>query len=315
MAIKKVVWDWETTLGQDPVAPAPIFIKPNGDTGMSATRQTKTDESIGGDIDANSAPYGTFNEISGSLKIPMTYENMGVILRAMFGAPTTTGASAPYTHTFVSTVENLPSFLLQETGDVDGVNQIDRYNGLIAKSIGLSVAPDGDYNVDLSIVGVSHRDSVVDGVAELSETNAITLAETRIKNDQANLLINNTTYVLGKSFSMTYDRGSVAEPLIGSGLSAGYAEAKGVSATGNLESLFDTTLYTNTKNETPFAVDVRFVSGTNQLDIFMDEVQMSFNRESKKVGEKYPVNGDFTAFKNTGTELVRVVLVNNVASY
>ncbi len=315
MAINKFVMDWETTKGVDPASPAPIYMSPAGETGISATRQTKTDEIIGGDIDSGGEPYGTFNEVSGSTNFPMTYERIGYVLKAMFGAPTTTG-TGPYTHTFTSTIDCLPTFLFQETGaDCGGSDQVDRYNGLMAKSIGINMSPSGDYNVSFSYVGLSHRDSITDGITELDETNKVVTATTRIKNEQASLLVDGTTYPLAKDFSFNYDRNTVADNLIGSGQNAGLIYAQAPKATGSISSLFDANVYTKAKNEQKLSVVLNYTDGANILKITLGEVKFGFKRESKKLGEKYAVNLDFNAFKNTGTELVKIELTNSIATY
>lgn len=315
MAINKMVMDWETTKGVDPVAPAPIYVTPTGETGIGVSRQTKMDEVIGGDIDSGGEPYGTFNEVSGTTNFPMTYERVGFILKAMFGAPTTTGTGT-YVHTFTSTVDCLPTFLFQETGaDCGASTQIDRYNGLMAKSIALSMSPSGDYNIGFSYVGMSHRDSITDGITELVETSKVVTATTRIKNEHSSLLIDGTSYVLAKDFSLNYDRSTVSENLIGSGANAGDVYALTPKASGNISSLFDSALYTKAKNETSVPVVLTYTDGTNILKITLGEVKFSFKRESKKMGEKYAVNLDYSAFKNTGSELVKVELTNSIATY
>lgn len=314
MAISKLVMDFETTKGIDPSSPKPIYLSPAGETGLSVTRQSNTDDVIGGDIDSGGEQYGTSNEVSGSTNFPMDYEKIGYLLKAMFGGATTTG-TGPYTHVFTSTVDALPTFLFQETGLVNGVTQVDRYNGLIAKSIGINVSPSGDYNVSFSTVGMKHRDSMIDGITELDETNKVVLTSTRIKNEQTSLLVDGTSFPLAKDFSFNYDRNSTAESLIGSGLNAGDVYAQAVKTSGSLSSLFDTGLYTKAKAETPLSLEVKCVSGTNSLSIKMGEVVLSFKRESKKKGEKYPVNADYTAYKNSGTEQVKVTLVNSISAY
>lgn len=315
MAINKVIMDFETTKGVDPAAPKPIYVTPSGETGLTATRQTKTDDVIGGDIDSGGEPYGTYNEVAGTTNFPMTYERIGYLFKAMFGSPTTTG-SGTYKHTFTSTIDCLPTFVFQETGEECGAStQIDRYNGMMAKSLGLSMSPSGDYNVSFSCVGMSHRDSIVDGIVELDETNKIVTSSTRIKNEHSSLLIDGSTFALGKDFSFNYDRGTVSEAYIGSGVNVGDVYAMQPKLTGNISSLFDSSLYAKSKNENSLLVVMNYTDGTNILKITLGEVKLSFKRDSKKIGEKYAINADYTAFKASGSELVKIELTNNIASY
>ncbi len=173
--IKKVVLDWETVPGEDPSSPKPIYLKTT-ESGITVNRQTKTDDIIGGDIDSGGEPYGTFNEVAGAITTPLYFEQIGVILKAALGSPTTVdNTNGTYTHTFVST-ECIPSFCLQNTLKNDcesGSDIVERYNGLKAKGFSFTVSPDGDYNISLDTVGMSMRDSIVDGISELDETNKI----------------------------------------------------------------------------------------------------------------------------------------------
>ena len=75
--IKKVVLDWEDTAGIDPSSPKPIILTA-AESGITANRQTKVDNVIGGDIDSGGEPYGTFNEVAGGITTPLYFEQIGV---------------------------------------------------------------------------------------------------------------------------------------------------------------------------------------------------------------------------------------------
>lgn len=51
--------------------------------------------------------------VEGDITIPLDPRFLGIWLKALFGAPTTTGASAPYTHTFASGGWSLPSMAIE----------------------------------------------------------------------------------------------------------------------------------------------------------------------------------------------------------
>jgi len=315
--IKKVVLDWEDTPGSDPSSPKPIYLK-TVESGIVVNRQTKTDNIIGGDIDSGNEPYGTFNEVSGGITTPLYFEQIGVLLKASLGSPTTVdNGDGTYTHTFVSTA-CIPSFCLQNTlnNSCDGGSDIvERYNGLKAKGFSLTVSPDGDYNISLDTVGMSMRDSIVDGIGELDETNKIVLGSTRIKNTHTSLKIDGSVYTLSKSLSLSLDRGTEATYTIGTGANAGEVNDLQVKASGDFSGLFDDAIYTKAKNEMPVSFDVVMTSGSDSLTWTVAEAKFAFKNEAKKVGEKYPLNLGWTGYKSTGTELLKVVLTNTVSSY
>jgi hypothetical protein len=314
--IKKVVLDWETTAGTDPSLPEPIVLTAV-ESGITASRQTKTDSVIGGDIDSGGEPFGTFNEVAGGITTPLYFEQIGVLLKASLGDPTTVDNTGSYTHTFKST-ECIPSFCIQNTlnNSCDGGSDlIERYNGLKAKGFSIDVSPDGDYNFSLDTVGMSFKDSITDSITELDETNKISLGATRIKNAHTSLKIDNVSYTLSKSFSMSLDRGTEATYTIGTGANAGEISDMQVSASGDFSSLFDSSVYTKAKNEMPVSFDIIITDGTNTLTLTIAEAKFSFKNEAKRVGEKYPLNLAWNGYKSVGTELLKVELTNNVASY
>jgi len=315
--IEKVVLDWEDTPGQDPASPKPIYLSAV-ESGITINRQNKTDNVISGDIDSGGELYGTVNEVTGSITTPMYFEQIGVLMKALLGAPTSAdNGDGTYTHTFVSTA-CIPSFCIQNTLKDDcngGSNIIERYNGCKAKSTSISITPDGDFNIGLDIVGMKFSDSITDGVAELDETNKIVLSTTRIKNAHTALKIDGASYTLAKDFSLSVDRGTEATYTIGTGANAGLISDKQVTVNGSFSSLFDSIVYTKAKNETKVSFDISITDGTNSLVFTVAEAKFSFKNESKKVGEKYPLNLDWTGYKTTGTEKIKVVLTNAVASY
>ena len=315
--IQKVVLDWETTAGEDPVAAKPIYLT-SVESGITANRQTKTDNVIGGDIDSGGEPYGTFNEVNGGITTPMYFEQIGVLLKASLGNPTTVdNGDGTFTHTFVSH-NCIPSFCLQNTMKNDceaGVNIIERYNGLKAKGFNITISPDGDYTFSLDTVGMKFRDSITDGLTELDEASKVVLGATRIKNAHTSLLIDGSSYTLSKSFSLSLDRGTEATYTIGTGANAGEISDLQVKANGDFSSLFDGGVYTKAKNETPVSFEVVVSDSSNSLSFKVAEAKFSFKNEAKKVGEKYPLNLSWNGYKTTGSELLKVVLTNTVTSY
>lgn len=222
-----------------------------------------------------------------------------------------------YSHIFGSTVCT-PSFCVQNTLKDDcgsGSKIIERYNGCKAKSANLSIAPDGDFNISIDIVGMKFRDSITDGITELDETNKIQLPATRIKNAFASLNIDGSTYKLAKDFSLTIDRGTEAEYTLGTGANAGLVSDKQVIVNGSMSSLFDTSVYTKAKNESTVSFDITITDGDNSLTFTVAEAKFSFKTESKKVGEKYPLNLDWSAFKQSAAEKIKVELINTVSNY
>lgn len=308
----KFVIDKETTAGTDPVAPTAYVLGVN-EISIGATPNTKVDDIIGGDIDFGGEEYTTSEDVSGGIKAPLYYEQVGVALNVILGDPVTTGTS-PYVHTFKSTA-CIGSWVAEDTlsGTCDGSSDmVKRFNGLKGNTFSLSISPDGDYNYDISLVGSKGRDSLVDGISALDATNEITLASTRMKNAHATITIAGSEYKLAKDFSISIDRGTTAEKVIGDGAIVDDAMVK---VTGSISSIFDDTVYALAKANTSTPAIINLTDGTNILKITLAETQFKFKDEPRKVGEKYPMNLDVNVFKKTGTEKIKVELTNSIASY
>lgn len=310
---KKVVLDWESTYGQTPASPTPFVLMVNS-SGITASEQTGTDNVIGGDIDTGGQIYKKSDDIAGSLTMPMYYEQIGVLLKAILGSPTTAdNGDGTFTHTFVST-ECIPSYCQEDTlsNTCDGGSDfIKLFNGLRANTMGINVSPDGDYNVELSSVGSTGKDSLVDGISPIGGTE-IALGTTRIRNSHATLLIDATSYKLAKDFTMNIDRGTVADKVIEAGA---IAEDRQFMVSGSMSSLFDETTYVKAKAKTEVSITVNFTDGTNILTFTVAQANMSFKDEARSYGEKYPLNIDWSGYKTTASEKLKVVLTNGVDSY
>lgn len=86
----------------------------------------------------------------GDVVIPIDAEAFGFWLKAAFGAPTTTGADAPYTHSFHSGNWTLPSFSV-ETG-MPEVPRFAMYSGCMVDSLNWQMARSGLLTATASIV-------------------------------------------------------------------------------------------------------------------------------------------------------------------
>jgi hypothetical protein len=138
---------FETTYGTPPTGG---FTKmPFASTTLGAEQPLQTSELLGYGRDPQ-APIKDAVTADGDVVIPIDSEAFGFWLKAVFGAPTTTGAEAPYSHEFRSGNWSLPSFSI-ETG-MPEVPRFAMYSGCMVDSLSWQMARSGLLTATASIV-------------------------------------------------------------------------------------------------------------------------------------------------------------------
>ena len=138
---------FETTYG---TPPASGYTKmPFASTTLGAEQPLQTSELLGYGRDPQ-APIKDAVTADGNVVIPIDTEAFGFWLKAAFGAPTSTGADAPYTHEFRSGNWTLPSFSV-ETG-MPEVPRYAMYSGSMVDSLNWQMARSGLLTATASIV-------------------------------------------------------------------------------------------------------------------------------------------------------------------
>ena len=106
------------------------------------------------------APIRDVIRVEGNIVVPVDVRNFGHWLKALLGAPTTTG-SDPYTHTFVSSLANLPSLSLEV-----GMPEVPIYftnMGVRVDSMQLNFARSGAANATLACIAQGESDAAATG--------------------------------------------------------------------------------------------------------------------------------------------------------
>ena len=143
----QMAFAFEMTYG---TPPASGYTKmPFASTSLVAEQPLQTSELLGYGRDPQ-APINDAVTADGDVVIPIDAEAFGFWLKAAFGAPTTTGADAPYTHEFRSGNWVLPSFSV-ETG-MPEVPRYAMYSGCMVDSLNWQMARSGLLTATASIV-------------------------------------------------------------------------------------------------------------------------------------------------------------------
>ena len=138
---------FETTYGTPPVSG---FTKmPFASTTLGAEQPLQTSELLGYGRDPQ-APIKDAVTADGDVVIPIDAEAFGLWLKAAFGAPTTSGSEAPYSHEYRSGNWSLPSLSI-ETG-MPEVPRFAMYSGCMVDSLSWQMARSGLLTATASIV-------------------------------------------------------------------------------------------------------------------------------------------------------------------
>ena len=95
-------------------------------------------------------PFQDVINVDGDMAVPVDIRNIGVWLKAIYGAPTTTKTGAVYNHVFESGKISIPSYSL-EVG-LSEVPQFIHFLGVRANSIAFNFQRSGEAQVTLNLM-------------------------------------------------------------------------------------------------------------------------------------------------------------------
>lgn len=146
----KVLMDVETSYGVAPTTPGGVLL-PINSFSLKPSRAKNTPGTLTGRYDP-AEPFDGNLEVSGGVVVPVDARAFGHWLRAMFGAPATTGtgepAAAPFTHVWKSN-KDMPSLVMQATyGDIYG-----QFVGCKVSSLAMQAGGDGELTATVNMLG------------------------------------------------------------------------------------------------------------------------------------------------------------------
>lgn len=257
-----------------------------------------------------SQPIRDVIRVEGNVVVPVDLRNFGHWLKALLGAPTTTG-SGPYTHTFVSGASSLPSISLEV-----GMPDVPIYfteAGVRVNSAQLSFARSGAANATLNCIAQGETKATTTGggtptVASLTRFNQF---QGSIKKDGVQL--GNVT-----GAQLTYSNNLERIETIRSDGKIDGADPTIAALTGNIEVRFaDTTLIDAATDNTPLELAFAYtIDADKSLTFTAHEVYLPKPKLAISGPGGVQVTFDWQAAKATSpARMLTVVLKNDVASY
>lgn len=308
-----LVIDFEDVFGADPTTPVGLQVPIN-------SWDVKADQSLTapGTLTGSRNPVAPIRgrvSVGGNAVIPLDYTAFGWWLRAMFGAPTTTGTGA-YVHTY-KVGDTQPS-LVAEKKEVAGVTSYyTKQNGIKVDSLGIKVGDDGEMLANLGIVGASEAatgSTPYDATPTEVGFDRINIDHLSLVQEGGSDIAIVTEIDLNIKFGLDASK-YVLKP---GGPALGDISEGLISVEGSLTALFtDLTLATKAAAGTESSLAVSFASGSNELALTVPELQY------KRTGR--PISGPegvmqqlmFQGFygNHADASVIKAVLTNSVASY
>ena len=256
-------------------------------------------------------------DVSGNLNVELAPEHVGFYLRHVLGAPVTTGAGAPYTHTFRP--KALPVGLIVErdwTGKI--TSKVEHFLGCRVASATIDIPQEGAATLQLQLNGAKYAIAAAPLDASLGDTGhtgwfspdcAVKVggsAVTNLKSVQFTIANNMDTgrYAIGNSGERT-------------DLPEGFADVS-----GSVTAIVDTTLFSAyldkaiARTDTALEVILTFgtglgaTAGNESLSIKLDHAQIELNTPPINSPGGMEVSFNFSGYKSGATDkgLVAVLL-------
>lgn len=303
-----VIMDIEESFGVPPAVHGGVKL-PINSFSLKPSRAKNTAATLTGQYDPT-APFDGNLEVSGAVTVPVDARAFGHWLKAMFGAPTTTGDAAPYTH-FWKSGADMPSLMLQATyGPVFG-----QFTGCKVASMSLQAGGDGELTAS---VNLNARDT--DYVDTSYNDAPATVALKRFGNFQGSLLSGGQPLGVVTDFSLDINFGLDTSIRAIGDQGRVYDLVQGImSVTGSITVfLTDKTLLVKSKNSEEFSLDLGFViDEDNKLNFRLPEVQLSFDGPTVDGPTGIKIQHNIVAYYNKNAENASVIttLINDVETY
>lgn len=255
-------------------------------------------------------PYQDVINVDGDVVIPVDLRNIGHWLKAVFGAPTTTGAG-PYTHEFKSGGVALPS-LTVEVG-MPEIPDFPLFTGVRANSMTFNFQRSGEAQVTINLIGQGETPQVAtrDASPDQAEYTRFSQFQGSVKqggNPLGNVTSANVTYSNNlERIETIRDDGKI------DGVDPGVA-----ALTGNIAVRYaDNTLINTARSGVPIDLELAYkIDMDRQLIIECHEVYLPKPKRSISGPNGIEAVYDFQGAKDAVLgNMVTVTLINDVEAY
>jgi hypothetical protein len=266
-------------------------------------------------------PFKGNLDVGGDIVVPVDNVAFGYWLKAMFGAPVTTGASAPYEHVFTIPTAQ-PSVIVQKGFPDFTTDQFYQAMGSKISQMQLEFGGDGELTATLTILGAKESKST-STMFSVSETE-IDLS-LRYSNFHASVKEGGSTASNIKSVSITVDFDLDGDQrVIGGGGERGSIPDGIVKVTGNVKGMFDdASIATIAKGyddtESSLMITLTPAAPYDAYTLVFDIQELLYSQASPQIQGPQGIDFDmdFSAYYNNGADasIITVTLNSSQATY
>lgn len=285
---------------------------------LSPSRENVTSNIIS--ADRNRAQPGAGNwDVSGNINIEAAPQSVGFWLKHLLGTPTTTGASAPYTHTFRP--GTLPVGFVAEVDWSSAIaSKVHQYLGCRITQAGISVPQSGFVTMSSSVAASKFAVTAAPLDATLTDP-----GHTGWSAADAVVKIAGTQSCLVKSANINVNNNMQTDRYTLCGGGTRYDMPEGFAdVTGDITAIFDTgthTLIENAVARTDTTLEILLTFGTGagtagneQLSIKLDHAMIALRGVPINSPAGIELTFNFNAFKSGATDKGLIVVLKNAVS-
>lgn len=256
-------------------------------------------------------PFQDVINVDGDIVAPIDMRNIGVWLKAIFGAPTTTEAAGVYTHSFESGKTSIPSYSL-EVG-LPEVPQYIRFAGVRANSVAFNFQRSGEAQATLNLMSQSES-----GETSTIDTNPKLFSYTRVSQFQGYVKSGGEFLANVTSASVTYSNNLEKIETIRNDGKVEAIDLGVASLSGSVSARYaDNVLLDKARSGTPVDLELGYqLSDSLKLVITCHEVYLPKPKRSIDGPNGIECSYDFQGAKNDKVDrMMTVTLVNDVEDY
>lgn len=297
---------YESTFGVTPATPV-SYRMPIITSQIAPKQSLENDPTLTGRRDPTAPTRGNI-DVSGQVVVPVDLVAWGYWLKALCGAPTTTGSGDPYSHVF-KMGDDVPSLVLEQAYDSKSYAL---FNGCKISKVSIPWGGAGVVQATIDVIGAKHDES------ETSfDTDPTIITPVKFQQFEGTIAEGGTESTIITSASVEIDAGLDGDMYGSGGVRADVLEGQ-IQINGSITAFFQNeTLLNKALNGTESSLKLTWTKGTHSFEIFLPEVV--YERTSPGIdgpnGIRLQMN--YRAYLEDAVEDAVAVftLKNNLASY